>query len=274
MSDISKERVLDAAVLPQRPLSENHLKTIENMGGAYLGEGEYRVWGRGSSDRRIWVKNLATGLAHRIALVDLRRGHTKSFSRRHGFSIVGEPERLEVTPPATTVSRSELWADFDLYKSKYHAPKRDLNPRKEPLGIKRERRETDPTRPNATVPYHVRMGMKERSKFTCSVLGIKEGTPLRLGDQCCIVMLELDHIIPRVEGGETSPANVRMISNIANGFKLEAHLSDEQIKARYEESGYEMVAIPEQELLILKKYGVTEFILPSVDQSGDQADGK
>jgi hypothetical protein len=115
------------------------------------------------------------------------------------------------------------------------------------------------TDPNAGIPGHVLLGMKIELNFTDPVLGLREGTWVRKGKIAQRICLEPDHRLARKHGGLTTPENIRLISNIANRFKSDAKLTDENIRERFVESGLAPFDVPKEHAAVLEQYGIKKI---------------
>ena len=164
-------------------------------------------------------------------------------------------------PSQSKPEYSNPWAAFDLFREKYRQPKIMLNPNTvhdQAKGKDKIRR--DPTRPDASVPYYAQRAMVELNNFVCPVLGLKEGESVQIKGRLRIIKMVTDHIIPEVDGGLTTPENIRMVSMIANELKNRFKLSDEQVRARYAESGYTRYEIPVEHLAVFQMYNASGWV--------------
>lgn len=176
-------------------------------------------------------------------------------------AIIDDNRNLVLLDYTNGPVKSNPWA---YYEEKYKAAwrvenqKRDkLNPRQSPLPVSRYRRNNDSFGPNSRIPAYAIYGMKEEANYTCPILGLREGQFVRKGNKVLRIELTNDHSqIPRSEGGRTVPENSRIVSNLANMFRSNAKLSDDEVKFRYQESGYQVFHVIPEHADILSQYGI------------------
>ena len=171
------------------------------------------------------------------------------------------PKNSEVVP-----TKSLMWQSYERYKECLPSDV-EPNPRSDKLGIFRKSREVKaPNDSDASVPDYAQYGMRVECGFTCPVLGLHENDFVILKSKKVMIVGELtvEHIKPRSQGGLTEPANIRMISMLANSFKNSALvISDEDIRQRFKEAGYERYTINLEDGAVLRKYGIKTFSHPA-----------
>lgn len=156
------------------------------------------------------------------------------------------------------------WAEFAEYREPWkaeEAKKGKTNPRLTPRDTsnRKKRKRHDPTDPFADIPGYVVYGLKQRAGMQCAVLHATEGVHCYRkpgASMWHVIKLVPDHIIPTQRGGRTVPGNIRVISNLANSLKSDGLDTDEDIRSRVVEAGYEILEIPADIQKILRDYGV------------------
>jgi hypothetical protein len=162
---------------------------------------------------------------------------------------------------AAAIAAEKHWAKYDWAKP-FAAEEERLNPTVDPRDDYKKYLPLDPTHARAYIPPYVRWAKRWEVNFKCPILGWAEGDyyqgingsgPIRR-----VGILTMDHLVPGAAGGKTTDENIRAFSALANTKKGHSTITDEELRERLL-SSYKLIEVPEDLLVVLKKYNVSQF---------------
>ena len=151
----------------------------------------------------------------------------------------------------------DIWGNYKQHIAVYQKATTGINPRTSPLeGKGKSPKKRIPMECRRSFPYYVVRAIADNVlKGVDPVTELPEGTILQSPRGLLRrVVLRGDHR-EKFNGHNTTPDNLQVISNIANGFKSDGSPTIEEIRSRFKASGWKMANIPAEEMAILEKWG-------------------